>query len=500
MLIIFNIVILLMLAGLYLASIRRPWRWHEKPDKKEHKLYFLYPMAELILSIIGEPKYLVPKAEITDSMKALKITSKPELLHRFYLYNKIALVLVVISLFSLLSILGQVSSMEVQQLRGGRYIERLEPGEGSKETKLDVTIHSKDNNSQEGDSTYTRNITLEVGERSYTPEEVEQLFEEGKSYLPQYVLGSNESADAIYRNLSFCDSIPNTGITVEWKPEDNRLISVDGTVKNEELQIAVKTTVTAVLGYEEQRTSLCLTFTIMPKILTDDEQMDKKLTQELLTAQEKSRREKELTLPEQIDQYSLRWREVKEKDGLNLLLFGFLTAVVMWYAKDFELKQQMKVRREQLLMDYPEIINKFTLLVNAGMTIRQAWYKVAEDYQAKRRQGNTRLHYAYEEMITTVNELKLGTSENSAYEQYGRRIGLIPYIKFSSLISQNRKKGNRGFIELLRQEAIESFEDRKEMAKRLGEEAGTKLLAPMMFLLLIVFLIIMIPAFMAFQI
>jgi predicted nucleotidyltransferase len=103
-------------------------------------------------------------------------------------------------------------------------------------------------------------------------------------------------------------------------------------------------------------------------------------------------------------------------------------------------------------------------------------------------------------MLTTINELKLGMSENSAYEQYGRRIGLIPYIKFSSLLLQNRKKGNRGFTELLRQEAMESFEDRKEMAKRLGEEAGTKLLAPMMFLLLIVFLIIMIPAFMAFQI
>jgi hypothetical protein len=489
-----------MLVGLYLASMRRPWKWQEKPDKKEHKLYFLYPMAELILSFTGGHKYLQPKAEIADSMKALKITSKPELLQRFYLYNKIALVLVVISLFSLLSILGQVSSMEVQQLRGGRYIERPEQGEGSKEANLDVTIQSKNINSPEEDSTFTRNITLEVGERNFTPEEIERLFEEGKSYLPQYVLGDNENADAIYRNLSFCDSIPNTGIAVEWKPEDNRLIAVDGTVKNDELQQAVKTTVTAVLSYEEQKTSLCLTFVLMPKLLTEEEQLDKMLTQELLSAQEKSRRKKELTLPEQFDRYSLRWKEVKEDGGLNVFLIGFLIAVVMWYAKDLELKQQMKHRREQLLMDYPEIINKFTLLVNAGMTVRQAWCKVAEDYQAKRRQGYTRLHYAYEEMLTTVNELKLGTSENNAYEQYGRRIGLIPYIKFCSLVSQNRKKGNRGFTELLRQEALDAFEDRKEMAKRLGEEAGTKLLAPMMFLLLIVFLIIMIPAFMAFQI
>ncbi len=495
-----NIVILLMLAGLYLASIRRPWLWQEKPDKKEHKLYFLYPMAELILSIIGGHKRLQLKTEITDSIKALKITSKPELHQKFYLYDKISLLIMVISLFNLLSILGQVSSMDAQQLHGGRYIERPEQGEGSKETKLDVTIHSAGSNSAKGDNSFKRNITLEIGERRYTPEEVEQLFEEGKTYLPLYVLGGNESADAIYDNLSFCDSIPNTGISVEWKPEDNRLIAVDGTVKNEELQKVVKTTVTAVLSYEEEKTSLCMSFMIMPRVFSEDEQLDKRLSQELLSAQEKSQSEKELTLPEQFDHYSLRWREVKETGGFDLLLFGILIAVVMWYAKDFELKQQMKVRREQLLMDYPEIINKFTLLVNAGMTVRQAWCKVAEDYQAKRRQGKSRLRYAYEEMVTTVNELKLGSSENSAYEQYGRRIGLIPYIKFSSLLSQNRKKGNRGFTELLRQEALEAFEDRKEMAKRLGEEAGTKLLAPMMFLLLIVFLIIMIPAFMAFRI
>jgi hypothetical protein len=103
-------------------------------------------------------------------------------------------------------------------------------------------------------------------------------------------------------------------------------------------------------------------------------------------------------------------------------------------------------------------------------------------------------------MLATTYELKLGVPENKAYEQFGRRTGLIPYIKFSSLISQNLKKGTKGFTELLLHEATQAFENRKESAKRQGEEAGTKLLIPMMLLLVIVFLIIMIPAFMAFQI
>jgi hypothetical protein len=102
-------------------------------------------------------------------------------------------------------------------------------------------------------------------------------------------------------------------------------------------------------------------------------------------------------------------------------------------------------------------------------------------------------------MLITVRELKLGMPEKAAYEQFGRRVGLIPYIKFSALLSQNLIKGTRGFTDLLIIEAAEAFEDRKEATKRLGEEAGTKLLIPMMVLLILVFLVIMVPAFMSFQ-
>jgi tight adherence protein C len=134
------------------------------------------------------------------------------------------------------------------------------------------------------------------------------------------------------------------------------------------------------------------------------------------------------------------------------------------------------------------------------MTIKQAWIKIAEDYKSLDSQRRGIKRYAYEEMLTTVRELKLGMPENISYEQYGSRTGLIPFIKFSSLITQNLKKGTKGFTELLMQEAREAFEDRKEIAKRLGEEAGTKLLIPMMIMLIIVFLIIMIPSFLSFRI
>ena len=54
-------------------------------------------------------------------------------------------------------------------------------------------------------------------------------------------------------------------------------------------------------------------------------------------------------------------------------------------------------------------------------------------------------------------------------------------------------------VDLLRQEAAEAFQERKETVKS-WEEASTKLLGPMIILLFMVLAIILIPAFISFRI
>ena len=53
--------------------------------------------------------------------------------------------------------------------------------------------------------------------------------------------------------------------------------------------------------------------------------------------------------------------------------------------------------------------------------------------------------------------------------------------------------------DLLRLEAIQSFEERKARARRLGEEAGIKLLLPMFLMLAEVLVIVVVPAFFTVQ-
>ena len=65
---------------------------------------------------------------------------------------------------------------------------------------------------------------------------------------------------------------------------------------------------------------------------------------------------------------------------------------------------------------------------------------------------------------------------------------------------QNLRMGSKGFLQLLNEEVESSFMERKNSAKKMGEEAGTKLLFPMLMMLIVVLIIIMAPAFMNFNI
>lgn len=524
--IIINAITLLILFIFYILSLKTPKEWLKDVDKKEHKLYFLYPMAELLFRKTRLDKLLWTKTKVADSIKALYVTNKPAEIQRLYWCNKVATIISIIFVFSILSMLGQLGGYSDGPLEEGKYLVRPEHGEGSREIELDVTL--EDASGKADNITASRSLTINVAEQQYEAAELTKRFDEATEYLKENVLGENSSAESIDQQLNFCNAIPGTGISVEWKPEDYTLIKADGTVCNENLKESTSTSVIAVLHYFDKTTEIRFLFQLMPKNYSLDEVINKELVEEIQASSERTSKEDYLELPSTIRSYQLHWSAPEDPTGVTITVLGVIAALMVWLLIDKEMDSRMKKRQEQLLIDYPEIIYKFTLLMNAGMTVKQAWNKIAEDYYLRNKQemeiyqtespvGKKLLskrpirkehvrskqvmkRYAYEEMLITVNELKLGQSEGIAYERFGRRIGLLPYIKFTSLITQNLKKGNKGFIELLKQEAMEAFENRKEIAKRLGEEAGTKLLAPMLLMLIIVFMIILVPAFISFQI
>lgn len=200
-------------------------------------------------------------------------------------------------------------------------------------------------------------------------------------------------------------------------------------------------------------------------------------------------------LPAEWDGKQLEWEQPGDYSGTLLASLSMFAALVLLLKQVQEEQQARKKRAEQLLMDYPGLIMKFTLLVQAGMTVRKAFQKIALDY---RRKSDKQERYAYEEILATCREMESGVSEAEAYRRFGERCGQIKYKTFSVLLIQNLQKGSRRMAELLEKESMEAWDERKRKARVQGEVAATKLLLPMMMMLAVVMAIIMIPAFLSF--
>lgn len=491
-----SVVILFSLTLLYFMSIKYKDSIFDNIDKKKHKLYFLYPMAWYILIKSGLEKRLLSNAEVNKNIRALYVSERHDTQVRLYWCQKISIILLVIFSFTSLSLLSTLKSSLNESGSFSGVLTRPEEEEG------DATIRLKFRMENETDKSdyYEDEIVIENKTRIYTDEEWEEVLNKAIPYLEKKMLGKNEDTNNIYTDLNFISEIPGTGIKVRWIPSDYRLISGNGEILNTDKEEKVNTTVTAVLSYKERKVEHTIYLTVCPKIPEGKEALYKKLNDAIEETDKLTDSSKNWSLPDKLGNYIIKWEIPRSDEGALILMLGLFAAVLIWFFGDKDLQKKVNLRNNQMLIDYPEIINKFNLLINAGMTIKQAWIKISEDYIQKKEQKGGEIRYAYEEMIVTLHELKLGIPESQAYEQFGQRIGLLPYMKFSSLLVQNLKKGNKDMIDLLKREVIEAIHERKETVKRLGEEASTKLLGPMAIMLFIVLLVIMIPAFLSIRI
>ena len=171
-------------------------------------------------------------------------------------------------------------------------------------------------------------------------------------------------------------------------------------------------------------------------------------------------------------------------EPMAVLLGGVMAFLVMWYIEEL-LNDKLEARRDELLADLPQVLSKLTLLVNSGMTLRDAWKKVAS--------GENRV--LYREMQVTVQEMQNGLSEFEAYRNFADRCSIKQIRRFSSTVIQNMQKGNAEISYFLKEMADEMWEEKKHLVKRKGEAANSKLLIPTAMIFIGILIMIMVPVF-----
>ena len=288
-------------------------------------------------------------------------------------------------------------------------------------------------------------------------------------------------------------------VSAEWTFDSYQYIDIDGKLRENNLKdnAIVQATVLLTCGTYEQE--YVFSFMIVPPEFTKEEQLLNDI-ESAVTAEGNRQGETYFQLPQKVDGVSLKWEEPKQHLLVKVLFFEIVIVVLLYFVEQEKKKTKEKERQDQMHLDYAEFVNKLLILLGSGMSLKQSLNRISARYFDKRQKNQTKERYLYEELLITNHEIEDGESERLAYQKFGERIGLNCYNRLIRILIQNLRTGSRGICELLGQEAAVALEERKALARKLGEEAGTKMLLPLIMMLGIVIAIIMVPAMQSFAI
>lgn len=343
-------------------------------------------------------------------------------------------------------------------------------------------------------------LKLTLEERSYTREEAHQVYERILEELPQYILKENPSLNEVRSDLELVTSLEQYGVGLKWRSEEPELIDSFGTVHSEGVEESgAEVFLSLRLSEGNWPEEFEIPVRLLPPLLTEEEQQREAFLAYMKEEESRQRTEAQFQLPSAFEGRDISYRSSEGSPFWSLALLGVFAALAVSIKEKEDGRRKKEARMRQMLLDYSEVVSKLVIFLGAGMSIRTAWDRISEDYHRRAEAGKRPKRYAYEEMYAASCQMRTGVPEGRAFSEFGRRCGLQQYMKLSGLLEQSRKNGSKNLREALKLEMTDAFELRKHQARRLGEEAGTRLLVPLFMLLAVVMVMIAVPALMEFR-
>lgn len=366
----------------------------------------------------------------------------------------------------------------------------VRPGYGEGDRKELLTVHVE---GEEDD----RELEINVQERRYTDDEKQRLLDRALLELEQKLPGENDSLDEVRKNLVFPQSLAGGAVKASFLTIPYGVIAEDGSLTGSEDENGTQVEIQGTLTCAGMETVHTMFVRVFPPKLPEQERFMQSVRKEVEQADLRDSHEEMVELPRRVEDRELEWIRKTENPFPAVFMLTLILALGVWIEMDSVTHKRAEERKGQLLLDYPDLMWKMTMLLGAGLSMKGIFTRISDEY-LREKKNSKKMRHVYEEVTYTCREMQSGIPEAQAYERFGKRCQLPEYIRLGSVLSQNLKKGSKGLTQLLETEAESSLTDRKNHARKIGERAGTKLLFPMMLMLGIVLVILMVPAFLSF--
>ena len=169
---------------------------------------------------------------------------------------------------------------------------------------------------------------------------------------------------------------------------------------------------------------------------------------------------------------------------LFIVVGCFLSIVIAAYCLQ-NMKNKLTLRTEKCETQLPEVVSTMAILVNSGMTLREAWVLVGESGEGD----------FYMLMRRASENMKNGYSDVDAIFLFGKESNSTEIKKFTSALIQSLEKGGAELSTFLMNQSSELWNTKRQRMLQKGERAATKLLLPIVLIFLGIIIIVMTAAF-----
>ncbi len=175
-----------------------------------------------------------------------------------------------------------------------------------------------------------------------------------------------------------------------------------------------------------------------------------------------------------------------------MIFVGLILTVIIITYSFLSLDKELLKRKRECISELPFFIHSLILLINAGESIQSAFVKVTRSY-ASPPDSHLKL-----QLMKAMYELENGNSFTVVLERLNQRVAVHEVSVFTTTLILNVRRGGKDLVLILDNLANDFWNRRINEARIIGEEASSKLVFPMLLILIVVILVLATPAVLIF--
>lgn len=179
-------------------------------------------------------------------------------------------------------------------------------------------------------------------------------------------------------------------------------------------------------------------------------------------------------------------------NDIMILVFGLAVVVLLIASVPQDINKKIQEKHLKIALDLPDYISKIIILTGAGLTLRAAMKKVSDDMSLE-----TPLYTLLGGAMKSIDN---GMNETIALETMLVQCNMPELRRLVAVIEQNLQRGGSDVTIAMRTIGDEMWTNRKSKAQQITAEAETKMLFPMMMMMIAVMLVCIVPALLSMQI